>query len=214
MFSLTSLFKRTKNNQIKLGMSENDEMLCCVSLQDNEPQIYWFDKRLEQEQAVRFAQNFAIIRAISYSFIWRKYLFLANQSNQDLLYRQIIQVAKQELPISLNEIYLDFYQSTTENNLAKIILYAIKKSYAEALMVTPQTILDCELYCYVRGYQYQNKITKENIQDRLFSYKNIQFQLKNNQLFIQKKQADKCLELIKDELYLCALGAALWNGKV
>lgn len=208
LFPRLNTSKSIKNQQI--GLSEDDSRYCLVHLQAETPTILWQEKPYSAEllcqQAAGNLKNFTIIRPIPHHYIWRKSLFLAKQANQDIIYRQIIQVLKQELPITLEEIYFDYLlEPIAESDSVRIVIYALRKNFAQPLMLNTATILDCELHCAQRALHFLYPESTEN--QYHFRGKTVQFKA-HEPIFSDASQG---LGKNDDPLYLTALGAALWS---
>lgn len=227
---MKSFAKLLKNKQKSLfiGVSENQAYRCFVweNVSENKTEIYWQVKAeyndSSWQQAVKFPKNSTFVRPVPFQYIWRKYLFLPLSYSQTMIYRQILQVLRQELPLALEDVYFDYQLFPLPNDgLVRVLIYALRRNYADSLLIRPDTILDCELYCFVRGFNYLS--TSELPQeDRIYAVKNKTFRLTAKALefssdFAQANCNVSRLELadsIQDPfLYITALGASLWNGK-
>ncbi|WP_150539141.1 pilus assembly protein PilM [Actinobacillus vicugnae] len=227
MKSFAKLLKKSQKPYL-VGMSENQHYRCFVvaNKQTNSPEAYWQPKEVQSEfslpQAVEFPANFTLVRTIPFQYIWRKYLFLPISYHQDFIYRQILQVLRQELPLAIEDVNFDYQLFPLPNDgVVKIVVYALRKNYANSLLVSPNTILDCELYCFIRGF---NTLFDSDLaqQQRIYALqdKTVQLTLKSIELGNDITQANCCItqldlpDSIKDPfLYITALGASLWNGK-
>lgn len=208
-----SLLRKKSSKLPQIGIAENENCYCLVYFEQERPMIIWqtkpFDIQDLLQQAVRNSQDFTIIRPIPYHYIWRKILVLPQDIEGISLHQKILQALQQELPILLTEIYFDTLQSLLpEQNLVKVQIFALKRSYADPLLLTQNTILDCELHCYQRGLLYENN--ESNIDQ--FQLHNKQFEFKNNGLEISSSSQATSAEQEKHNLYLTALGAALWSA--
>ncbi|WP_265410928.1 type IV pilus biogenesis protein PilM [Actinobacillus pleuropneumoniae] len=219
-----SFKKESKNYSI--GISENQAYRCFSFEYQEQRETYWQlktdDNRFTLPQAIECLKNPVFIRSVPFQYIWRKYLFLPINYDQAMIYRQILQVLRQELPLAIEEVYFDYQCFPLPNdNLVRVIIYALRKNYADSLFIQPNTILDCELYCFVRGFNYLSSSELAQ-QDRIYALENKTFKLtpKGVEFNTDLTQANchlKQLELpdsITDPvLYLTALGASLWNGE-
>lgn len=214
MSSFRSFFRKKSSKNLQIGIAENESTYCLIYFEQAHPIVIWqtkpFDIQDLLQQAVKNSQNFTIIRPIPYHYIWRKTLILPQDIEGISLQQQVLQTIKQELPIPLTEIYFDTLQSLlNEQSLIKIHIFALKKSYADPLLLKQNTILDCELHCYQRGLLYEDN---ENKIDQ-FQLHNKQFEFKNNGLEISPLHHPISVEQEQRNLYLTALGAALWTAK-
>lgn len=228
------LSKPIKNQTI--GVSESADEYCVVSIIDNTPQVLWLDKNLSAQEMINSVlsqfslptESLQWVRAVPHHFIWRKYLTLSESYTETLLYRQVIQIIKQELPIAIGDIYFDYkVHCNHAQNLKHLSIYALRKVFGDLLKIEPQTKLDCELLCFYRGLQYLNQkfsFISEN-EDKAFLYKGIIFQVKNYR--IETSEPNKYQESFFDinkvqipyinknhQLFTSALGAALWNQSI
>ncbi|WGE89619.1 pilus assembly protein PilM [Actinobacillus arthritidis] len=225
MKKFTKMMKKTTRNCL-VGVSENQAYRCFCFDNEYKRMCYWQsiieNNSFSLPKAVEFPSNPVFVRSVPFQYIWRKYLFLPIRYDQTMIYRQLLQVLQQELPLSLEEVYFDYQLFPLEKEgLVKVIVYALRKSYAHTLMIRADTILDCELYCFVRGFNAlsSSDLAQENriyaLTDRTFRLtgKEIEF---NTDLTLANCRLEQ-LELddsIKDPfLYVTALGASLWNGK-
>ncbi|KAE9531781.1 hypothetical protein [Ursidibacter arcticus] len=154
------------------------------------------------KQAVGSPEKFTIITPIPNHYIWQKTVYFPAHFNSQEQYKQVIQILKQTLPIAVSQIYFDVkFNQEENNNRIKSTIYALRKSYAEPFLSKENIILDNELFCYLRGALLLNnsEIKTENI-------KQIQ-DIDIDKLSFPENTPDK-------KLYLIALGASLWNGKV
>ncbi|MDG6881972.1 Uncharacterised protein [Phocoenobacter uteri] len=246
------LFK-PKSTYRKVGISHNENYFCAVVKNNQQYDVQWYNKsqfRLSEifNQLELANKKICKIYAINDRFIWRKYLFFPANYSTEMLYRQMITLLKQELPIAIEDIYFDYQiLLQPENNLKKVILYALKKDCQQFENKDKTIILDSEIYCYKRGlthlfkldenlneaengYVFQDQIIQfkqqefcqtaiensEQISDckRLYFFENLQKipKIKECELILLPSLDEKT---IRDPyLYLTALGATLWNGKV
>ncbi|WGE86763.1 pilus assembly protein PilM [Actinobacillus equuli subsp. haemolyticus] len=227
MKSFAKLLKNTQKPSL-IGVSENQAYRCFVweNVPENKTEISWQvkaeDNDFSWQQAVKFPENSTFVRSIPFQYIWRKYLFLPLSYSQTMIYRQIVQVLCRELPIALEEVYFDYQLFPLPNDgLVRVLVYALRRNYADLLLLQTDTILDCELYCFVRGFNYLSNSTLAQ-EDKVYTLENKTFRLTAKALeFSSDLTQANCdlshLELpgsTKDPfLYVTALGASLWNGK-
>ncbi len=243
----------TKLQSNKLGLSQNEKFFCMVSIENQAICTKWYEKESHTLLDIlnREKSEICIIQSISDRFIWRKYLFFPSHYDRAMIYRQIIEVLKQELPVSIEEIYFD-YQIALEqsDNVYRVIIYALIKNSETDFNGNRQIILDSEFYCYRRGVDYlvRQQLDSQEVSNRedVYLFKEQLIQFKKTELFqapveklsqlkdckrlltIEKMQnlsqieEEKIItvtllseqEIIDPYLYVTALGACLWNGKV
>lgn len=196
-----ALFRHSRSPKIpQIGISENADWRCFVWQANQQPESFWqqanepLQAGLRQLQAVGFLQNFAIIRPVPAHYIWRKTVALPFISQPHFIYKQVIAILKQELPLPLEQVYFDFTaEAIPEQQLIKISLFALRKTFAEQFMTSHSTILDCENHCYARACDYLQLKPPEPIDFNQFHFSP---------------------EIVDNALYLSALGACLWNGTI
>lgn len=213
------------------GLSEDEHYYCLVQNKARKSTIFWQKKRDGLASLIphRLEKGAILVRPISHQYIWRKTVFLPNTLNKMQLHQQIIHILKQEQPLTLDLLNIDYQQLPSQNpNLNKVVIYALRKSYAEELN-QPHSILDCELHCYFRAITYLCK-SPEITEFPCFEFKQKIVQFSENELVFPKSEPKSCLyfadiplpdieiaeEMDTNEvkhLYLLALGASLWNGK-
>ncbi|QIM63577.1 hypothetical protein A1D29_09900 [Pasteurellaceae bacterium Orientalotternb1] len=241
LFQTISKNKRLKNNQF--GISENHQYRCLVGQFEQMPQVIWqnikepFEIGVQQllagsecfpssesEEVSKFTrkfvnktkQKFTLIRAISHHYIWRKRVLLPLVDNKQLIYKQVIQILEQELPLPIEQVYFDFkIKQQTEKQLTQITLFALRKAFADPLLSECPTILDNELHCYWRGFHY----LFPKLENHFLKIDSLNFQFNSNGLTISEEDngidittLDFPEKILSPYLYLSALGASLWNG--
>lgn len=235
-----NLFSKSKIQPTLIGLSEDKERYCLVKNEAGNLSLFWHSKQTELasllEQAPHFKlghfypqtnklnRTFLIVRPIAHSYIWRKTVFLSKSLDDTQLRRKVLHILKNEQPLSLELLNFD-YQTFQSNHphLNKIVIYAVRKSYAEQFTEVP-CILDCELHCYMRAishfyhkqpipefpcFKFQHQIVQ-------FSENNLQFldTEPENCIHLPKIAAiESEMDLASQHLYFLALGASLWNGK-
>ncbi|MDO4697222.1 MAG: hypothetical protein Q4A60_00855 [Pasteurellaceae bacterium] len=196
-----SKFFANKKPKIQIGIAENSHYRCWVWQENNRQTIQWQNKQQAPDLLIQrglFSATFCIIRPIPQAFIWQKQATLVLSENETL-YKQILQILHQELPIALADVYFDYHtQIQLEQNLVQVALYAVRKDYANGLLLPCPTILDCENHCYQRGFAYL-------LPDMPANETGLDVNQIDEDLFPDNTQ-DK-------SLYITALGASLWNGK-
>ncbi len=237
----------------KIGISQNEHYFCIITNKNQNVKVKWYQKSqfllndvLTQIEVKK--TNVYKIFATNDQFIWRKYCFFPKDYSKAMLHRQIFEILKQELPISIENIYFDYQIfSQDSKELNKVIIYALIKNNQISINIDNTTILDSEVYCYKRGldyvfhldenqdnaeigYFFKNSIIQFKPQEycqtfienevqmtdckRLYFLKNLQkmpdiTSCESIGLSIENEQ-----EILDYELYITALGATLWNGKV
>lgn len=234
MFTLFSSSKKGSITQI--GISENRESRCFVWQEKGQLQVHWeknlapLDRHFHQTaplQAVTFPEKFTLIRAIPHHYIWRKKIVVPleqglnakqKKQNETRHHKQRIQILRNELPIALEEVYFDtVVEINNAKNSQSIALYALRKQYADPLLISKTTILDCESHCYARAIQHLT----ENYADYVHQFNDLSLNITEKSIEIlheetQRKHFDLNMLSLPDNLwdkslYLTALGASLWQ---
>lgn len=208
--------------QINYGFSENSHFHCMVEHNQEEFYTYWKQKPISLLSLPR--ENRRFIKAIPHHLIWRKVFYLPKNCTQTVIYQQIIQHLNQALPIPLTEIQFDYYIKSMDNRI-RIALFAVRKNMSNIFNISENIILDCELHCIARALHYLNSIPMEQASKYCYPFEGKYFQFSQDGLILSETQPEGThLVSIKSPqfdnkmeekyLYLRALGAALWNGKV
>ncbi len=241
------LFRRKLVDK-KIGISQNEKYFCIIIKQNQKLKLKWYKKsefslnNLLSKIAEKNVNAYKIF-AINDHFIWRKYCFFPKDYTKEVLHRQILEILKQELPTSIENIYFDYQIfSQPKSEVNKIILYALIKNNQIALNIDNSTILDSEAYCYKRGLDYLFQLDEQEtgylFKDYILQFKaqeycqtHIEHQAKitdcKRLYFLKNLQKDPKLnaceniglsitqdqEMIDETLYITALGATLWNGQ-
>ncbi|WP_373819440.1 pilus assembly protein PilM [Glaesserella sp.] len=225
-FHLNTVKNRTK---AQIGISENVHQFCLVYITEDKVHSFWQQKpcdyNLLLQQAVRFLPKFTVIRPIPHTYIWRKTLFFPINYSAQTLYQQIIQYLTQELPVSIEEIYFDYVtERLVDSEIIRVVIHAVRQCHVDSLLAYSPTILDCELYCFLRGFHYWTAQPLENIRQNVYQISNRLVQFKLDGLETTESSlndSDKLKQLsqltwgedINDPLlFIVALGACLWNG--
>lgn len=194
---------RKSKSTLQIGLAENKTHRCFVWLMNEAAQFEW-QPRSEPfylPQAVSSAQKFAIIRPVPEQYIWKKIVFLPMEYDELMIYKQIIQILKQELPLELHQVHFDYQvELKAEKKAQKISLFALRKSYSEALSSRYPTILDSELHCFHRALQFlkpEQSFASEALEEHISAIDEALFPA----------------NILDKHCYLIALGASLWNGK-
>ncbi|WP_147404742.1 hypothetical protein [Otariodibacter oris] len=180
---------------------------------------------LDIQDSEDLPKKVTIIRPVPHHYIWRKYVFFPHHYSDEMCYKKIIEILKIELPVDLEDVFFDYYVEKNHSKSAiRTIIYALRKEFAHSLFINELTILDCELYCYLRAFHYLSSVPYDTVHKNYYKFRNsiVQFQL--DKLLIQENgdvlnvltiehinESEKILDL---DMYLLALGACLWNGKV
>lgn len=214
----------TKNVQkpLFIGIAEDEWHYCIAYFDTNQPIVNFYPKSTalsEILESLPLIDKRQVVRPVPYHYIWRKYLIQPPIKDQDAIFRQTVQTIKQELPIAIDEVYFDYQASMIpEQNLMQIIIYALRKRFAEPLLLDSDTILDCELHCWQRAITYLFK--KQTDKTPIYAFKGKYIEFKLNELSVQSSCTGSYIDitelnlpknLISQELYILALGAALWQ---
>lgn len=214
-----------------LGLSEDEQYYCLVKNEAKKFTAFWQQKSEGLEMSIQkiiekatVNEPFTLVRPIPYQYIWRKTIFLAKKLDELQLHRQIIQILKNEQPLAIELLNFDYQRLPSSNsNLDKITIYALNKNYGESLNQF-NTILDCELHCYIRAIFHLNPQFDNPFPSFSFKQKIVQFT--ESELLFPQIEPENYIHLsdisISDidipsdeakQLYCLALGASLWNGK-
>lgn len=134
--------------------------------------------------------------------------------------------------MNIEDLYFDYYtEKLEENNVIKVIVYVLRKGFADSLKNTiGEIVLDCEAYCFIRGIHYLLRKNIEfdfnsNTEERYYKFGGKIIQINHNGVKLSNCTSIRKEELISIEkyafekdildphLYTLALGACLWNGK-
>lgn len=200
-----AFFSQTPPNVQAFGLAENEDYYCIVNAQTATPQLFWYPKPMDLPTLVAtFNATFKKkknnarskwIRPIPSAYIWKKTLPLIQEQDQNALFRLVIQTLKQELPLPIEAVYFDFYcqseKQTESKSSNQLHLFALRKAFADPYILNLDTILDSEQHCYQRGKDYLLQ-TQPSITD-----------------ITEYPFPDT---ILVPELYVLALGAALWKN--
>lgn len=234
IMKLRNKSSQPKPSTILLGLSEDEHHYCLVKKEADTFTTFWQKKPYDINQFIQkvtLIDTFnktklvRIIRPVPYEYIWRKTLFLPKSLNEIQLHQQVIHILKNEQPLAIEKLNIDYQQSlNTHNNLNKVTIHALHKNYAQSLSQVP-CILDCELYCYIRAINYfkTNNSSEDNF---CFSFKQKFIQCTEAEMKFTPTEPENCIHLKNilisepnidsdntKHLYLLAFGASLWNGK-
>ncbi|QIW16674.1 hypothetical protein A4G20_10220 [Pasteurellaceae bacterium RH1A] len=236
MSIFTQIFSQ-KPPLVQIGLSEDKDQFCLVKQEGGLTKTQWFEKKkVSADKLLQKMEGFkhgsVVVRAIPHQYIWRKYLLLPASQNHNLIYRQVIQQLKQDLPLKLEDIYFDYQITPLKNQGLQVIIYALAKGFANQFLTQPKLHLDCEWHCLQRAYHFlaQEKPKKPFATGYLFKNQILEFKTEQAGLMPLKKEAyferfytyqksgfaneiqiDIMPDITKPELYLTALGASLWN---
>lgn len=219
-----SIFNSIARHQMQLGLSENDDYFCLVINDNHNFSMEWRAKpccpKQFIEEMVGADQKFTFIRTVPYQYIWRKNFCVPRTYPRRIILSQILQMLSREIPLPFTEINLDFETIPIENNpLQRVHCHALRKSYADQLSLYEETVLDCELYAFLRGFihhgfQHQDE-TRYLIKDKVvqFSEDGVSF---DNDLSTATWRPDPPEHTpdgsyFDETLFLMALGASVWD---
>ncbi len=224
MSLLTKFFPKKQQEDLPIGIAEDETHYCIAYLVQEQPIVNFYPKSTALTEILATISGFSgkkkqIIRPVPYHYIWRKYLIQPINVDKETIFRQVIQTIKQELPISIDEVYFD-YQTLPHKaqKVTQIIIYALRKRFAEQLLLDMDTVLDCELQCWQRGFHFFMQSPPQNGQNYAFKEKFFTFKL--TELSIQNECNENYLSLndltlpenvVSKEPYILALGACLWK---
>lgn len=213
---------------VMFGLSEDEQYYCLVKKEAEKFTIFWQKKPCElalfRQAMMNLKQPYRLVRPVSHQYIWRKTVFLPHTLNQIQLHQQVVKILKNEQPLAIELLNFSYQQFPSSNpNLNKIIIYALRKSYAENLEQIP-CILDCELHCYMRAISHLKNLP-ETDEFPCFSFQQKTVQFTETGIQFLPTVTENCIRLEEIEtteteltdtqkhLYFLALGASLWNGK-
>lgn len=216
------------------GLSEDEQHYCLVKREGGQIKVAWQEKPCElgifiSQRDVGYERNqpkIRIVRPVPYHYIWRKMFLLPSSLTDIQCHQKIIQILNNEQPLPLEKLYFDYQTEQIDSqDFTKLTLFALNKDYAKKLEVFPSTVLDCELYCYMRAIAYLKKLPKsQSFPPFIFKQQRVEWR-ENGFTFSQPKQQNdinlddieleiEIESMSKRHLYFLALGASLWNGKV
>lgn len=211
--------KSTK--KVRFGLSENERFFCLIKLHEKEIVVEWLTKPCNICDTSITSET-VIVRPVPFHYIWRKYLFFPLEYSEQTVYRRIIRILRQELPLPLEDVYFDYVvQPLIEEGVLRVIVHVLRKSYADPLSMNKNTVLDCEIYCFARGFEYLRTDKKTEASFDTYTVKGKSFRFTLSALEINGgeniREDFSCLNLpqnvLDPYLYVTALGACLWNGK-
>lgn len=223
-------FLHTKPKELpRLGLSESDSHYCLVGWREGEEVKCWQEEKNGRsvaeflQQAVGYtpktAKYYHLIRAVPYRFVWRKSCVLNVEFSPLAIYRQVVEILRQELPVPLEEVRFDYhYRATEDPHLWKVRIYALRRSYGDMLRFDEKTVLDCDLDCQLRartmlgleegdGFVFDEQWAHYD-GDLVQLEKATEQQLAEEEFFY-----DLPVNVNDITLYLTAFGAALWQGE-
>lgn len=209
---------------VSIGVAEDDFHYCIAYLEANELMVNFYPKSTALSDIlsalpISLTAKKQIIRPVPYHYIWRKYLLQPQTHDQEAIFRQAVQTLKQELPIAIEEVYFDYQAAQiSSQNMTQIILYALRKRFAEPLLLNIDTVLDCELHCWQRGVHYFLKEAPQNGQvyafkEKFFAFKlnELAITLDTNEPYLRLQDLNLPDNILSPELYILAVGAMLWQ---
>lgn len=219
---------RRKKHYKQIGISENATLRCIAWIQDEQPQVFWQKKEDDLfefvEQHIGPKKQISAVLPIPPQYIWRKVCYLPFIEQNHLLYKQIIDILKKELPIDLDRTYFDYkVERQAEYNRVVVSLFVLRREYADTLFTPYNTIMDCQLNCYMRGFKQLNPAITNELKENSYQVEDLSFQFEQGNLELNPEKLREPVYKITDlafpeevldrSLYLCAIGASLWNGK-
>ena len=217
-----------KKPPLIMGIGENDQYFCLIYEKEGDVHTYWQEKPCRYEELLKHAQkvtkNFIAVRAVPHRYIWRKYLFFPAYYSEEQTHQQVIRYLKQELPLPIEEVFFDYSSELLDTPQAlRVSVYALRKDYSEQQIGDTPTVLDCELHCMLRGIHYLDNRPAGKLEENSYEMGENWVQFKQDELLIQSQPIpntnqfsvfglDYSDEIYDAEVYVSALGAALWNG--
>lgn len=138
---LNKVFK-PKLTPIFLGLSEDEHYYCLVKREAEKFNIFWQEKPYDLVQFIQKTtlvntsdktQQFTLIRPLPHEYIWRKTIFLPKTLNEIQLHQHIIHIIKKEQPLPIENLNIDYQQSSHTNDTLKVTIYALRKNYMNHL---------------------------------------------------------------------------------
>ncbi|OOS00159.1 hypothetical protein B0187_04235 [Haemophilus paracuniculus] len=217
-----SIFNTITPAKTLVGLSENDEYYCIIINDDGNFSIEWRTKPYSFKdfiyEVVDTSKPFTLVRCVPYQYVWRKNFCVPRHYSQRIVLGQIVQIVQREIPLPLSEINLDFETVPIENNpLQRVHCNALRKSYADELMLNEDTVLNCELHSFLRGIEYSNPRdpnARYLIKDKVVQFTNdgIIFDTNlDNATWRPSTTPDPDGDVLDYTLFYMALGASIWN---
>lgn len=201
------------------GLSENQDGYCLVSYFQDQIEVEW--GKQTNELLKNLEPNSRLIYAVPAHMIWRKICFFPKHYDESLIYRKIIQILSQSLPIPLSELYFDYHIQILETRI-RVALFALRQKDWTEKNSDRKAIFDCSYYCSLRAIHYLLNLPLENIEQYSYHIQHKFLQFKSDRLIICDSEIEQSQLLtlnsneqegiVSNDLYLQALGASLWNG--
>lgn len=225
---LTNFFKPEPWLNIAYAEGEND-ICCAVDAHIGIPEVLWLEKPKTNQQLFEHSEtisnNYRVIRPIPYQSIWRKVIYVPEHYTEKQIGIQAIATIKENLPVDLKEIFCDYdIQPAPEKKAHKVSLFATRRDLSEKYAITPDTVLDCELHCFFRGYHHLNRGASTDFENNRYYCRGVEFQFSPSGIEItpKDKPSEGCLTVaditfpdvfeIKDkEAFVLAMGAVIWT---
>lgn len=228
--SLKALFER-KTPPMYVAYAEGEHHICCaVDARQGFDSIHveWLEKPKTNEELIAHANyvspNHIVIRPLPYQAIWRKTIYLPLNYTPEQLEQKAVETIRENVPVALSDIFFDYQlEKLEEKNAYKVALYALRRDYGNPLALDEETILDCELHCFFRGYHYLHPTASQEFENNLYYCKGVEFRITEEGFQITPKEAPDASHFtaeditypdhydLKDkEAIVIAVGASLW----
>lgn len=216
------LFRFVKNKKtINVGYSEDEQQRCLVWFDNEKMHTIWQKKEERIESALTEVLNnknkIQLIRVLEFPYVLQIHQVLMQMSTEQT-YNNVIKIIQKQIPLPIDEVLFDFIAEPIEDNdYQQLFIFVVRKEVIDNLQLPKNIILDHEILCFIRGYnflarkrlefhncyEFKNRILKFNNSNSLNTTQNKEIMLTLEQLNLQD---------IKDpNLFVCAVGAALWN---
>lgn len=226
--SLAELFEQRL--VFNVAYAEGENYVCClIDAHMGIPHIVWMDKPQTNQQLLEYAQmvsdNYRIIRPIPHQAIWRKVIYVPKHFTPAQIGVKALATIQENLPIGLKEVFCDYETEYVPQKKAyKVSLFATRRDTAAKYAVTPDTVLDCELHCFFRGYHALNREADIDNPNNRYYCRGVEFQITRDGFEITPKAqpSEGCFtvedivfpedfEVREKEAFVLAFGAMLWT---
>lgn len=229
--SLSTLFKNDRPC-VHIGYAEGEHHICCaVDARQGFDSIHteWLDKPKTNEELIAHADyvstNYRIIRPLPYQAVWRKAIYLPLNCTPEQLDQKALEAIRENVPVPLSDIFFDYQiEKLPEKNAYKVALYALRRDYGNPLALDEETVLDCELNCFFRGYHYLNPSASQDFEQNRYYCKGVEFYITEDGFQITPKDTPDANHftaedisypdhyvLKEKEAIVIAVGASLWD---
>lgn len=215
---------------LNIAYAEGENYICCaVDAHIGIPEVLWLEKPQTNQQLLAYSDtisnNYRIIRPIPHQSIWRKVIYMPEHYTEAQIGLQAIATIKENIPLDLKEIFCDYeVEPVPEKKAYKVSLFAARRDLSEKYAITPDTVLDCELHCFFRGYHQLNPTASKDFANNRYYCRGVEFQLLPSGIEItpRDKPSEGCLtveditfpevfQIKEKEAFVLAIGAVIWT---